>query len=124
MGSRIRPAERCQLSNSASRDLSPKQPPAVAFAACAEAVNTFLGAECGSPRVIADQTKFAAAHGTAIGRRARSGLRLANLRKYGCITHCCLPLLLAVASAASGWSTLPIGRERNPTGTKRSIVRR
>lgn len=64
-GSHIR-AERCQPSNSASRDLSPKQPPAVAFAARAETVNTLLGAERRAPGIVADQAKLAAAHRTAV----------------------------------------------------------
>ena len=66
-GSRIRASERCQLSNSGSRELSPKQPPAVAFAACAEAINTLLGAERRAPRVVTDQSKFAATHRAIVG---------------------------------------------------------
>jgi len=66
MGSRIRPTERCQLSNSASCGLGLEQPPAVAFAACAEAVDALLGAERSAPRIVTDQTKLAATHRTAV----------------------------------------------------------
>lgn len=60
------PLGRYQLSNSASRGLNPKQPPVIALAACAEAIDTFLGAERGPPGIVADQTELAAAHRTAI----------------------------------------------------------
>ncbi len=66
-GSRISPAERCQLFNSASGELSPKQPPAVTFAARAETIDTLRGAERCAPRVVADQTKLAATHRAAVG---------------------------------------------------------
>jgi hypothetical protein len=57
---------RCQLSNSASRGLNLEQPPVIALAARAEAIDTLLGAERGAPGIVADQTKLAAAHRTAI----------------------------------------------------------
>lgn len=70
----FKPRERSQRSNSASRDLSSKQPSAIAFAARAEAVNALLGAERSAPGIVADQTKLAAAHGTAFDGRATLGL--------------------------------------------------
>jgi|GEM_PF-6807192 len=97
-GSRIRPSERRQLSNSALGDLSLEQPPAVTFAACAEAIDALLGAERGTPRIVADQAELAAAHRTAVDRRAAFELRWATRRNYRCIAHCSLPLLLSLLS--------------------------